>query len=214
MQDANKARDDIQEILNKHEYQAYNRESQNIFAVWWEKAMKWIAEQLEVLFPSIQSAETTAGFLLNTIIVVTIAIVLRAAFLIIRNAKRKQKFRDKQPLQSMKEISWSFGKHLSEAQRFEAAGDYNSSTRHLFLALLLFFHEKEWLEARIWKTNWEYYDELRKINQAWAKEFYHLALYFDEVTYGEHIVQKDEYSQFHANVMKWLENSDQFAVDS
>ena len=82
--------------------------------------------------------------------------------------------------------------------------DYTLSTRHLFLALLLYFHEKEWLEARIWKTNWEYYDELKKVNQEWAEQFYHLAYFFDEVTYGERNVQKEEYIQFHNEAMKWL----------
>ena len=66
----------------------------------------------------------------------------------------------------------------------------------MFLALLLYFHEKEWLEARIWKTNWEYYEEIRKVNQEWADQFYHLALLFDEATYGERKVDKEEYIRF------------------
>lgn len=76
------------------------------------------------------------------------------------------------------------------------------------MALLLFFHDKEWLEAKLWKTNWEYYDELRKVKQAWADEFYDLALVFDEVAYGEYEIDQVEYNQFREKTFAWLEHSE------
>jgi hypothetical protein len=112
----------------------------------------------------------------------------------------------------MKEINWSFQQHLIEARKLEDLEDYTLSTRHLFLALLLYFHEKEWLVAKIWKTNWEYYDELRKVNQQCADQFYLLASFFDEVTYGERKVQKKEYIQFQMGAMKWFEENESTRV--
>ncbi|WP_268872907.1 DUF4129 domain-containing protein [Neobacillus fumarioli] len=69
---------------------------------------------------------------------------------------------------------------------------------------MLYFHEKNWLEARIWKTNWDYYDELRRVDLQEADQFYRLAQIFDEVTYGERTVSKEEYVQFKQEAMKWL----------
>ena len=106
-------------------------------------------------------------------------------------------------------MSWSFQKHLNEAKRQEELAQYSHATRHLFLALLLFFHEKEWLEARIWKTNWEYYEELKKVNTDYANQFYDLALLFDEATYGEKSVDQKEFEQFRHAVMNWFGELDE-----
>lgn len=204
MQDANREREKLQEILNEKEYQVYYNDSKSIFTIWWEKAKKWIAEQLSKLVPSLESAESAAGPILIVIIIIVIALLGVLAFFLIRNSRRKRKFRDHKPLQSLNEMNWTFQKHLSEASRLETLEDFTQSTRHLFLALLLYFHEKEWLEARIWKTNWEYYAELQKVNKQWADQFYYLATIFDGVTYGEKKVQKVEYLRFRSDVMTWL----------
>lgn len=211
MLDSNKAREEIKEILKDREYQAYY-DSKSLLSIWWEKAKNWIAEQLAKLFPSIEPASLPAGPVLAAIIITLIALLGLTAFLLIRKRRRNKIFRDMKPLQSAEEMHWSYQKHLAEARKLEAMEEYTRSTRHLFLALLLYFHEKEWLEARIWKTNWEYYDELRKVNQQWADQFYHLAFLFDGVTYGDHKVRKEEYIHYRTEAMTWLEETDAFAT--
>jgi hypothetical protein len=204
MLDPNRAHDTLKEILNKKEYRIYQNESMSWLAIWWEKAKKWIAKQLIKLFPSIDSANGAAVPVLIAVIIVVIILLALSTYFIFRNVKRNRMLRNQKPLQSMKEINWSFQRHLSEARKQEALKEYSLSTRHLFLSLLLYFHEKEWLVTRIWKTNWDYYDELRKINQQDADLFFTLASFFDEVTYGERPVAKEEYIQFRTDVMKWL----------
>ncbi|MGN7400232.1 DUF4129 domain-containing protein [Cytobacillus praedii] len=198
------ARDELEEILKEREYQAYYDDSKGLIARWWEKVKEWFADLLADLFPSFAPTSSAAGPILIGIIVIMIILLGVVAFFIFRNRKRNRMLGDHKPLQSINEIDWSFTRHLSESQKHETSGEYTLATRHLFLALLLYFHEKEWLVARIWKTNWEYYDELRKVNQEWADQFYHLARLFDEVTYGKHIVHKEEFKQFHTTAMKWL----------
>ncbi|WP_218212222.1 hypothetical protein, partial [Pseudomonas sp. 2822-15] len=90
-------------------------------------------------------------------------------FLIARTVNRKRIYRDHKPLEAMKELNWSYQNHLDEALRKERLQDYSLATRHLFLALLLYFHDVKWLEARIWKTNWEYYEELKQVNEESAE---------------------------------------------
>lgn len=204
MLDANKARDELKDILNTREYQIYHNDSKGLVETFWEKAKQWIAEQLMKLFPAFESTSSASGPILIAIIAVVLILLVLAAFLIIRNGRRNKMLRNKKPLQSMKEINWSSERHLVEAKKQEDLAAYTLATRHLFLALLLYFHEKDWLEARIWKTNWEYYEELRKVNQQWAVQFYDLAAFFDEVTYGERMVQKDEYLRFQTEIRKML----------
>ncbi|MBS4176831.1 DUF4129 domain-containing protein [Lederbergia citrea] len=208
MLNANKSKDELQDILKGKEYQIYYDDHRSIILIWWEKAKEWLGEQLAKLFPSIETASGAAAPILITLIIVVIALLGWIMFLLIRIRKRNRMMRVQKPLHSMKEMNWSSQKHLSEADRQEALGEYTLSTRHMFLALLFYFHEKEWLEARIWKTNWDYYDELRKVNQLWADQFYHLAYFFDEATYGEHTVEKEQYIQFRSEANKLLGETD------
>jgi hypothetical protein len=208
MAGANKARDELEKILNSPEYQIYSKQSKGLIQTWWDKAKEWLSAQLEKLFPALESADGTSEVILIAVIVMVVILLLLSAYFLIRNMKRNQVLRKKKPLQTLKERNWTFQRHLEEAKKLELAEDYSGSTRHLFLALLLSFHERGWLEARIWKTNWEYYDELRNVNKQCAVEFYDFASFFDEVTYGETIVQRVDYLQFQSGVMKWLEEAD------
>lgn len=204
MLDANKARADLENILKTKEYQVYYNEKKGLFETWWDKAKEWIAAQLEKLFPAIDSASSASGTILITIIVVIIILLALAAFFLIRNVRRNRLLRTQKPLHSMTEMHWTFQRHLDEAKRLEGLADYTVATRHLFLGLLLSFHDQGLLEARIWKTNWDYYDELRKVNQLTANQFYHLAHFFEEVTYGKRMLHKDEYLQFQTETIKVL----------
>ncbi|MEH7502637.1 DUF4129 domain-containing protein [Neobacillus drentensis] len=204
MLDTDKARADLEDILKTKEYRVYYNDSKGFIETWWDKAKEWIAAQLEKLFPAIDSASRASGPILIVIIVVIIILLALSAFFLIRNARRNRLLRKQKPLHSMKEMNWTYQRHLDEAEKHEGLGEYTLATRHLFLGLLLYFHEKGLLEARIWKTNWDYYDELRKVNQQTADQFYHLAHFFEEVTYGKRMVQEDEYLQFQTEAKKVL----------
>ncbi|MBS4194234.1 DUF4129 domain-containing protein [Lederbergia citri] len=205
MKNLDKAKEEIRSILDGKEYQMYANESKSIFTIWWERAKEWIANQLEKLFPSLESAShAAAGPVLIAIIIAVLAMIVVLTLLLVRVQLRKRKYWDNKPFTSMKEMEWTYQTHLNEADRLSSLKEYSLSTRHLFLALLLYFHEKEWLMARIWKTNWEYYDELQKVNKEWAERFFNIALLFDEVTYGERIVTKEEYLQYKLQVLEWL----------
>ena len=204
MLNEDQAREELEEILNGREYKAYQEKSTGLIQTWWEQLKEWFANLLDELFPTIEVSRGFSGTVLFIIIAVTLILLLLLTFFLIRNYKRKKPLRHNKPLQTMNEMHWTYDMHLTEATNRETMEEYTLATRHMFLALLLYFHEKEWLTARIWKTNWEYYDELKKVNQQWANQFYGLALIFDEVTYGERIVQQEEYIQFKNDAMKWL----------
>ncbi|WP_042355811.1 DUF4129 domain-containing protein [Bacillus rubiinfantis] len=207
MLDDLKARDELKDILNQKEYRVYH-EAKGLLATWWEQAKQWLSEKLQALFPALKVSDSAAGSVLIIVIVIVLLLLALSTFLLLRNHKRNRLLRKQKPLQSRQELDWTYTQHLREAGRLEAGGDYRSAVRHLFLGLLLFFHEKGWLEARIWKTNWEYYEELSKVGQAHAQQFYYLARFFDEVTYGEQVIDKAEYDEFVANIKKQLQGEE------
>ncbi|MBY0120460.1 DUF4129 domain-containing protein [Bacillus sp. S/N-304-OC-R1] len=204
MLDKELAQEELQKILEGNEYRVYYDQSQNLFQLWWKEAKKWISDRLSNLFPSFEPSGNVSSFILIVMIIIIIALLGFVLFFTLRNRMRNRLLRNNNPLQSNIELNWTYHQHMNEAEKQELLGNYNLSTRHMFLALLLYFHEKEWLEARIWKTNWEYYDELQKVNSRWADQFFYLAYLFDEATYGERNINKEEYSRFKKEAMFWI----------
>ncbi|MBO0995089.1 DUF4129 domain-containing protein [Bacillus sp. SD088] len=213
MLDPEKARQDLEEVLNGKEYQVYNQDTQNILQIWWSKAKQWLIDQLEKLFPSIETIDTSANILLITLIVIVVLLLAITITLFIRLRVRKRRFRHQKPLQNLSEMEWSYQRHLAETKKLEEVGDYRKATRHLFLALLLYFNQCRWLEAKIWKTNWEYYAELKRTHPAWAQKFYSLAHFFDKVTYGEHQIEEIEYEHYKKDILAGLEEKQHASED-
>lgn len=199
-----KAREALEVILGGNEYQRYYQEKSTL-QHWWEMAKQWISEQLSKLFPSIESVSGAAEPILILTIAGVIILLGFIIFSIIRNGRRKIMYRENTPLQSRIQLKWTYQMHMNEAMKFEKTEQFSLATRHLFLGLLLYFHEQKWLEARIWKTNWEYYEELRKVKKEWAVQFNEIAHIFDEVTYGERMINREEHDKVKIAVMKLIE---------
>ncbi|WP_456273162.1 DUF4129 domain-containing protein [Bacillus sp. AK031] len=204
------ARDELQDILKSREYTVYERDNQGFFQQLWQDIKDKVIDWLNGLFPDFQVSGGSGGSMV-TFALVILGLVALAGILIVvsRNFYNKRKFAHQKPLQHLAQKDWSFTEHLAESEKQENTGDYSLAVRHLFLALLLYFHEKEWLVARQWKTNWEYYEELQKVNQEWAQQFYSLALMFDEAAYGEREISQQEFAAFKEAAMERLEENQQ-----
>ncbi|MBU9710500.1 DUF4129 domain-containing protein [Evansella tamaricis] len=198
------ARDDLKEILNQREYQIYYEDSRGFLQLLIDRIQEWIAEQLLKLFPAITPSSGVSGFVFIILILITVGILIFILFKLIERSTRKRSLHDK-PLQHENELKWTVEQHLDEAKKQEEIGDYSIATRHMFLALLLYFHGINWLEARIWKTNLEYYEELKEVNLESASFFYEFVLLFDEITYGDRQVKEEEYKQCKDEALIWLE---------
>ncbi|SDM58427.1 DUF4129 domain-containing protein [Sediminibacillus halophilus] len=202
------AKQELEKILQQDEYQAYQEESKNFLQVWWEKVKDWVAGHLSDWFNSLTPSSGAADAILLLIIVLVVVGLVIGIVLWSGRVKRSQRFRDIAPLQGIHERQWSYRRHLSEVRKQEGEAAYPEAARHLFLAVLLYFHEREWLETRIWKTNWDYYEELRKGDQQKAEQFYQLALLFEEVTYGNRRLEQDEYDAYRSQAINWLESTE------
>ncbi|WP_072889565.1 DUF4129 domain-containing protein [Ornithinibacillus halophilus] len=196
MENIDETRDELEKILSEREYQVYFEDNRSFIEKWWDNIKEWIMEQLSKVFSSLEPTNGLADAVLFFIVAVLIGLLILALFLWIRSVNRKRKFHEHKPLYSVKEIDWTYQQHLSEAESQEGNEDYRKATRHLFLSILLYLNDKEWLEAKVWKTNLEYVEELRKINKNHALSFYQLAQFFDEVVYGEREINQSEYVEF------------------
>ncbi|WP_226681477.1 DUF4129 domain-containing protein [Sutcliffiella horikoshii] len=202
------AREQLEEILNQQEYQIYYADTRNTLQIWWDEFKAWLGDLLSRLFPSMENTSGTAGNIM--VLVILLVIVLLAALVITYLVKNNGFIRNKnnKPFQSGVELELSFQQHVAEAKRYEDMEDYSLATRHLFLGLLLNFHERQWLEAKIWKTNWEYYEELKREQKELADFFFNFALVFDRGTYGKQKIARDEYLSYRDIALKWINDTD------
>lgn len=196
MMDIDNAKEQLQDILNKEEYQVYYEDHRSFIQVWWDRFIDWLEKALTNIFPSFAPSNGFANGVLFLVIAVVIVLIAFFVFLSVRKRKRQASFYDAPPLGSKREQEWSYERHLQEARKQEDSDDYTEATRHLFLAVLLYLDEKELLKARGGKTNWEYVLEIRQINKQYAEKFYHLAITFDEVVYGKYNLEDREFSHF------------------
>ncbi|MDY0408894.1 DUF4129 domain-containing protein [Virgibacillus soli] len=204
MFDTEDARKQLDEILRSSEYRVYDVQRINPLTKLWNDFKEWLYEKVVELFPSAATNEKMAKVMITSILLLVGVLLVICIFLLIRYVKRKQQFRDHIPFVEGKEKDWTFATHISEAQKQETAGDFSQASRHLFLALLLYSHKQGWLEKGLWKTNGEYYLELRTVNKNLADEFYQLARIFDEITYGERPINKEEYKAYEKRILPLL----------
>lgn len=205
MIDVNQARDTLEEIINTGEYQIYYEDNRNFLEKWWDSVVEWFQELLAKIFTSL---EPSNGFATGLVIIISLVVliwVIIAIFFFVRYFKRKNNFKEQTPLYHKSERDWTYHDHIAKSKEQEKKGDLQASTRHLFLALLLYFHEKGFLEARIWKTNWEYFEELRRLDNQRAESFNQLAREFDDVVYGERKVETASYESYKRMVLQWME---------
>lgn len=205
MKNPDNMRDDLQEILNQEQYQRYYGGEKNIIQIWWANIKEWFRDLLSKLFIEFQPSNSFADTVLVIIFGVVILLLLFGIFLIIRSSRRKRAFQSHKPIQSMNELEWSVECHLQAAKKQSKQGEFSLATRHQFLALLLHFHEQGWLNAKSWKTNWDYFAELQRKSSSRAKIFNQLALTFDEAFYGKRDVSEPEYESYKMNIQKWLD---------
>lgn len=205
MTDLDQARDKIEEILNTEEYQVYYEDTRNVIQKWWDSVVEWFQGLLSNIFSSLEPSNGFATGLVVILGVITFVLVILAVFLLVRYYKRKYRFRDPTHLYHKHERDWTYNDHLKKVSELEANGNLQAATRHLFLALLLNFHENGYVKARIWKTNWEYYEELKRLGKKRAESFYQLAQNFDGVVYGERTVEEESYVTYKEAILHWIQ---------
>ncbi|RCW73148.1 DUF4129 domain-containing protein [Saliterribacillus persicus] len=196
------AKEKLIEITDKEEYQIYYEDHRSIIERLWDQLKTWVGDLLARIFTNFEPSSGVGNTLIILVIIIASLAILIGFFFLFRGIYRKRKFRKDQIFNQSNQLHWTSSDHLNEANRFEKNMAYKKAVRHLFLGLLLRLHELHFVEAKIWKTNWEYHDELKQQNQQLAKTFYELAGYFEEVTYGERTISEEHFNRYKRQIEK------------
>ncbi|MFQ3546472.1 DUF4129 domain-containing protein [Halobacillus rhizosphaerae] len=200
------SKEQLKSILEKHEYQAYYDHSKSLFEKLKEWAGHWLSKWLHQLFPDSNLFNQADKWGAYVLVGLGVGLFIVLVYFLQRNLAKTSSIRSKSPLQQTRELEWSYERHLEEAEALQQEEQFGEAMRHVFLALLLYFHEQEWVEAKPWKTNWEYYEELKRVNYQTAEKFYQLAMIFEEAAYGNREIKQNEYKSYQQQAAAWLMN--------
>lgn len=186
----------LEEILKREEYQQYYEENKSSGSKIMEKIIEYLEELITKLFPNLEMSTDISGKIM-VFVIVLIVVLLAVIFFRFINKRITQRAYDRSvPLEQLHEKDWTYKDHFEKAERREKTRDFQGAIRHLFIGLILYYDSIDWIKAEIWKTNWEYYAELKRKSTKDAKSLNQLARIFDEVTYGEKEVSPEEYEEF------------------
>lgn len=200
------AKKEFEEILNQDEYQAYNESADGPLQQWKEAVEEWFNNLIESLFPNASINSPGAEGLLYIFGIIGVGLLI---FLIIRLSKAtnsQAELKNRSPIADSSQLAWSYQQHLKESDRLESQGDIQEAVRHLFLALLLYFDEQDWISAQVWKSNGDYFEELHKVKRSAAKDFQDVALLFEQVAYGKQNISKTHYQSFRHQVTALIDH--------
>lgn len=204
MNHINQARENIKHILQQPQYQVYYEDHRSILQILWTKLLHWIQDIFAKLLSSISAAGSIGSIILIVLIIAVIGLVGFSTFLLVRMIRRRQQARGNQPFRQMQQSTWTYHDYVTAAETQEAQADYSEAVRFMFMAVLLYAHEQHWLEIQMWKTNWDYNEELKKVDSQRAQQFLQLASLFDEVFYGRRSINEQVFQSYKNRAMNWL----------
>ncbi len=196
----------LNDILSKQEYQVYYQDNRSFLERIWDRITEWIGDILTKLFDSFDSTSTAGNLIIVLITLLVSAVVIFGIIALVMFTVRKRRLSKQRPFEMSDELEWNYHNHLQAATDYEAQANYRLATRHQFLAMLLIFDTYHLLQAKQWKTNWDYYDELKQSNKPLAVDFYNLALFFEKVTYGEQSITADDYQTYKTQTSRWIDS--------
>lgn len=199
-----KAREELEGILSQKEYQVYYVKEKNTLQDLLEQLQDWLSRIFSKFTPNIQVAETASEWVSYGMVAVGIGIVLLLIVIFSSRIVRENRYFSK-PLGTQEELVLSSQSHLAEAERLFTQGHLRSALRHQFLALILYLNDIQMIEARVWKTNGEYIDELEQHTPEWVESFKKLALKFEATWYGGRVISNEDYLDYQDQVGRLLE---------
>lgn len=194
----------LEEILNQEEYQAYYVEQESVFQQVIESIGKWLSNLFHSLFPNAEINSPQVEGLLYFIGIIGLGLLVFLLFRMKKSVTSYSDYASTKPMKDAESKEWKYEDHMRAAAQLKSDGKTTEAARHVFLAMLLYFEERGWLTVQIWKTNGDYYQELRKINLALAEDFQGLAILFDRVTYGKQTLSEAEYDNYYTQARQWM----------
>jgi hypothetical protein len=200
-------REDLQGILDTQQYKIYTQENRNILQDLFEGLKNWLYQILQSIFPHADVAKRTSEWLAYGISSLGLLLLFLLLLLLLSRFVRQGQVNSKQVLLAKGQTPTA-QQHLEEGHSLAEEGSYNLALRSLFLGYILYLDQNSWLEAKTWKTNWEYYSELKDRAPQLANSFYTLIIKFEEAMFGGRPIARDDYLFYHNQVRKWIHEGD------
>lgn len=196
------AKEKIQVILGRHEYQAYHKDSQTL----WERFLNKLNDWINSLSKHLNLSHATSTFVLYAIIGILILIISGVIIMILFRYINEGKRRD-QKIGTAYELADSVTSHLEKSQVAFNNGDTFMAVRYAFLALIRQLDDAKWIEAKTWKTNREYHEEILSKDIGMAQNFYPLANFFDQTIYGGETPESEVFFNYWSAVRALIEQT-------
>ncbi|SDN79544.1 DUF4129 domain-containing protein [Halobacillus sp. SY10] len=205
MSRSNEGKEQLKEILERPEYQAYEQESQTASQRLLDVIAQWVKELLETWFPNFQVSDSAINGWIYFFGFIGIGILLFFVIKLVGRLSGEKKLSEKRTFSMTSDLAWSSEKHVQEAEARAAGGQFSEAARHVFLGMLLDFDTRDLVEVKTWKTNGDYENELQDSNHALSADFSFLAKTFDQITYGNRTLQKEEFDEFRFRAFQWMD---------
>ncbi|BAM46715.1 MAG: hypothetical protein GX972_03320 [Amphibacillus sp.] len=186
----------LEKILNSKEYQAYYQDNRNILQRIWDYIKEWVLELINKWFDGLTPSSSVGDLIVAVILIVLMLVVVCLAIYLIRNFHRSKQLKRHQPLKEITINGVSILEYQNLLEEAELKHNYQASVRFQFLILLYELDQMQWLKVERWKTNWDYYQEIKSMSREKAEQFYQLAIYFEATTYGNRQVDNAAYEKY------------------
>lgn len=192
----------LEDILSDDEYQVYYREHEaSLLAMLEEFVERYFGNLLRKMFPQSEIPEHLTSWIAYILMAVCLVVLVGMLVSFYRKLVPEMKYKPGSA-GSEEDFSMSVETHLEAADQYARNGDYREAIRRLFLAMLLRLDEKQWIQARAWKSNGEYCDELLDSAPEYAQRFREVSAVFDETFFGGRRMAQQEYHHFRMQVEK------------
>ncbi|MBX0358166.1 hypothetical protein [Halobacillus sp. Nhm2S1] len=202
---SNEGKEQLKEILERPEYQAYEQESQTASQRLLDIIAQWVKELLETWFPNFQVSDSAINGWIYFFGFIGIGILLLLVIKLVGRFSGEKKLSEKRTFSMTSELAWSSAKHMQEAEARAEDGQFSEAARHVFLGMLLDFDARNLVEVKTWKTNGDYEKDLQDSNHTLVADFSFLAKVFDQITYGNRTLLKEEFDEFRSRAFQWMD---------
>lgn len=193
----------LQRILEQHEYTVYHQASGNSLWAWIKKLLRQLWDLLPPLHLSNGAGETVTSILAF----IVLALLSWTIYWFVKQIVRQGRYNKKLELSDI-ELTWAWHDYLLKAEAFHSEGAWREGVRYVFLGLLFYLHEKEWVSIEKWKTNGEYGEELKSRRGLWMPLFQGSAKLFDQVWYGKAFIDEAGLRSFLDEVQEMIRDSE------
>lgn len=199
-------KDRLKEILSRQDYKAYDEQPERAGSRIGELLSQWVRDLLETFFPGAEITGSTVDGVLYFFGAIGLGILVFLAFRLFSKLSGEKQAHRNRPLLPGEEGPLSLESHWKQADDRAAQQQWTAAARQVFLGLLLHLDDQGFVDVQSWKTNGDYEKELRAHTGADDVEaFRRLALMYDQMTYGERLLNESGYYSFRSDASRYVE---------